>query len=211
MRSIIWTFQWEPFSRASVASARFLPLVSKPPGSSSVQLALLCIDRIPTWFASLLTNMTEPFQAFASALATIEFALKLYRSLSTFVEKAQNAPKTAKGLVAEARRLRGTLYTVHLTLQVRKCQLANEKPTLAEQYIWKNIGESLLSWKQTLRRFKREMNELSIGAEGQRMSWADKVWWQLRHERKGPILHSLQGSMMDCIAQLSLSIQCLNL
>jgi hypothetical protein len=155
--------------------------------------------------------MTEPFQVFASALTTIEVALKLYRSLSTFVVKAQNAPKTAKGLVADAQRLRGTLYMVHLTLQVREYQLKSEEPTTAERYIWRNIRESLYSWKQTLRHFKREMNGLTISAEGQHMSWVDKCLWQLRHGRKDPTLQSLQGSMMDCIAQLSLSMHCLNL
>ena len=190
-------------------SAWVPPLLPKPPG---IFLHAVCglVDRFPIGSTNL-TNMTEPLQVFASALTTVELALKLYRSLSTFAGKVQHAPKAAKGLIAKAQRLRGTLYMVHLTLQVWICQLRDRKPTVAEQCIWRNIETSLAYWKRTLRRFKREMNELSIVAEGQRMSWVEKTWWQLKHERKDPILQSLQGSMVDCIAQLSLSLQCLNL
>jgi hypothetical protein len=156
-------------------------------------------------------TMAEPFQIFASALTTAEFALKLYHSLSTFVVKAKNADVTERDLATKAQRLRRTIYAVQLTLRVRIGQLQNQQPSTAEKFIWTNIDESLTSWYRMLRRFKKEMDKLTIRHGGQRMNWIDKTFWQLKHDRKRPTLDLLQSGMSDTIQELSLSLQCLDL
>ena len=157
--------------------------------------------------------MGEPFQIAASALTTIELALKLYQTLSIFVTKARKAELSARELVAKGQRLRETLYMVQITLDARQSQIDEGRLELTnvEACIWTSIKKGLQRFLRTLKRFKIEMKRLNAGGRRESMSWVDKTLWQLRRDRRDPTLIRLQNDMVDFTAELSLSMQCLNM
>ncbi|KAF2839530.1 hypothetical protein M501DRAFT_718885 [Patellaria atrata CBS 101060] len=152
---------------------------------------------------------SEFLQVFASAATTIELALRLYKSLATFVAKARNADRIEKSLFAKTVSLRQTLFMVHITLRTRRGQIEGEEPTRAESCVWMNLNDSLKSWENTIRNFKTEMRKLKVTSNG-KMTWIDKVLWALKYDRRNPNLMDFSRDLSDHIAELSLSLQCLS-
>ncbi|ETI25564.1 hypothetical protein G647_02338 [Cladophialophora carrionii CBS 160.54] len=152
--------------------------------------------------------MAEAFQVAASAASIANFAFKLYQTLSAFVVKARDAQCSAKQLVDRAQRLRETLLMVRVTMSNRSRHFDDEQASEAEQYICNRINQGLKAFSRTLRLFRREIEKLNVG---ERESWLGKTVWQLRRDSADPKLTALQSDIAAFTAELSLSLQCMNL
>ncbi|OCT47082.1 hypothetical protein CLCR_02272 [Cladophialophora carrionii] len=152
--------------------------------------------------------MAEAFQVAASAASIANFAFKLYQTLSAFVVKARDAQCSAKQLVDRAQRLRETLLMVRVTMSNRGRHFDDEQASEAEQYICNRINQGLRAFSRTLTLFRREIKKLNVG---ERESWLGKTVWQLRRDSADPRLTALQSDIAAFTAELSLSLQCMNL
>lgn len=156
--------------------------------------------------------MAEAFQLVASGFTVAEVALRLYRNLSTFVERAKNADGTTTELAIKFGRLRKTLYSIHVTLAARRRQLEKRRPEPEEEDIWLNISEALDGWSKVLEDFKDEILSLNPRVQGSAtLDWVDKTLLQLRLDRRAPILGRLEKAIETHMNELSLMLSCLDM
>ena len=155
--------------------------------------------------------MPGPFEIAVGALTVVDFGLKLYNALSTFVAKVKYAGQTADGLAQTVDSLHRQLFMVYLILKGRKEQLRDEEPQREEEkWVWVNISETFTSWRHTLRLFKETVDRLDIGPAGQGVSWLGRALWVLEHDRSSPLLRTFQSDIARHESELRMSLLCFN-
>ncbi|KAI9657403.1 MAG: hypothetical protein M1821_003085 [Bathelium mastoideum] len=154
----------------------------------------------------------DPFQCAASAVALAELSMKLYHTLSKFINEARDADEKASELRKTIRRSLATLLSVKETLEARGKECDQGTPGPEEQRILKNIRESLLGWFLNLVKFTKRLGNIAEDQhEKTTMGWLEKALLQLKLDRKAPAIERIRENISEHVQELSLSLQCLNL
>ena len=156
--------------------------------------------------------MTDAFQVAGAALAVADLALKIYRELSTFIERAKTADDTTRDLIFKVKRFRKTVYIVHATLIGREEANLAEYESREERKIRANIFESLEGWNQTLSELKTGIERLRLTPrKDPALDWIGKTLLQLKLDRKVPWISKLETAINSHMDEISLSLNCLQM
>ena len=156
--------------------------------------------------------MAEALQIAGAAFGVADLAFKIYKELSTFVERARDADITAKSLTVRIQRFRRVVEIVHLTAARRRTVVSLGLEHRDEGKIWSAISDSLNGWETALARFKAGIEASHLGSSQEtKVNWIGKALLQLKLDRKNPWIERLEIDIGTHIDEISLSLNCLQM